>query len=292
MDTLVLRNEAQDGTILEAIFAPERGMNLLSFKKGNTEFLDQTTAHQFKKTRSGLGALIGPHYGNRHPGILPKLSETTPWWSHIDKLTAHGHHDPFHMGVSRYAPWEGAHVDANHLTARMTGKQQWQGQSLSRIEGQNFTLDFHASLTNKGLEIHYSVVSDSDSLIGLDYHFRLPGGVGTVTSDVQDYYLHNKEPVTIPNSWKYDSNRYLCFDLEQPADFTFYPFRNPLEGHILLDTAEYRMAIDYSCQSQENSWQLVHPADAHFVCIRPLSAKLPYRPSLTVSSLIIRLTPG
>ena len=37
MKTIVLKNQTEDGIPLEATFAPERGMNLVSYKRGDCE---------------------------------------------------------------------------------------------------------------------------------------------------------------------------------------------------------------------------------------------------------------
>jgi galactose mutarotase-like enzyme len=133
------------------------------------------------------------------------------------------------------------------------------------------------------------VVSDFDSIVGLHYYYALPQGTGTVTSDVQKTYCDGKELKPIPADWPYDSQHQLRWDLDQPADYTFYPFFDPLNAKILLDAGTYKLQVSYSSICQENSWQLYHPKGASFVCIEPLSAQLPRRPNLTVSSINVLL---
>ena len=62
MQYIVLKNSTENNIPLEATFAPLQGMNLLSFKKGDVEALDQTTKGLFIERYAGLGALIGPHF--------------------------------------------------------------------------------------------------------------------------------------------------------------------------------------------------------------------------------------
>ncbi len=270
MEKIVLHNQTSDGSALEATFSVTEGLNLVSFKKGDIEFIEQSQ-----------GALIGPHYGNRINGIIPSFPD-------IPNTTNQS--DPFFQGIGRYAPWQVENTE-NTIKASLNGKQEWMGQPLAKLEGQVFTLSFKANLTSSGLKIIYSVVSESDSVVGLDYHFRLPEGRGTVISDVKDYYLENKEPKTVPSSWTYDANRNLSLDLDRNCNYTFYPFRNPLEGRIWLRTSEYDLQMNYRCPCQENSWQVVHHKGTNSVSLGPISAKLPYRPVLTVSSLEVDLFP-
>ena len=86
-----------------------------------------------------------------------------------------------------------------------------------------------------------------------------------------------------------DDQNYLRLPLEEAADWTFFPYPNPCEGKILLETEEYCLTTQYQCASQESSWQLFHPEGASFVCIEPISAKDPRHPNLTVSSIRIHL---
>jgi galactose mutarotase-like enzyme len=133
------------------------------------------------------------------------------------------------------------------------------------------------------------VVSDTDSVVGIHYYFHLPTGHGKVISQIKKHYMADKVRKEIPSDWNIDSQQKLTFDLSQPADYTFYPFPNPLEGKIELDAETYHLEVSYKCKSQENSWQLYHPAGASFVCIEPLSAQDPRHPNLTVSSIQIHL---
>lgn len=282
MDLIVLKNLTTDRAPLEAIFDPDRGMNLLSYKRGAIEVIDPETRALFEERYAGLGALIGPHFYHRH--VIPPVKDES-LFPHIARVKAHGVQEPFSHGIARYAPWK-AQATATQVTARLTGKDTWNGVTLSELEGQNFTMQFDAELTPVGLRIALSVVSDADSVVGLHYYYHLPEGKGTVTSHVQNRWIEKGE--LKPYS-SLDSQHLLKLDLNRAYDCTFYPFPDPLKGEIVLDAIRYQLVTTYSCQAQENSWQLYHPDSASFVCIEPLSSQDPKHPNLTASSLNIHL---
>ncbi|MCE5316346.1 MAG: hypothetical protein LLG04_03155 [Parachlamydia sp.] len=280
MEPIVLKNES-----LQAIFDPDRGMNLLSYKRGAIEVIDPLTHSLFEERYAGLGALIGPHFHHRH--VIPPVKDEA-LFPHIARVKAQGIQEPFSHGIARYAPWK-AEATATKVTARLTGKDTWNGVALSALEGQNFTMEMTAELTPAGLEIALSVVSDADSLVGIHYYYHLPEGRGSVTSAVHSHYLENGERKPLPEKWQLDPQHQLTLDLNEAYDVTFHPFPNHLEGKIVLDAIRYRLVTRYTCQSQENSWQLYHPAGASFVCIEPISSQDPHHPNLTVSGIQIKL---
>lgn len=280
MEPIVLKNES-----LQAIFDPDRGMNLLSYKRGDIEVIDPSTRALFEERYAGLGALIGPHFHHRH--VIPPVKDEA-LFPHIARVKAKGIQEPFSHGIARYAPWK-AEATTTKVTARLTGKDTWNGVALSALEGQNFTMEMTAELTPAVLEIALSVVSDADSLVGIHYYYHLPEGRGSISSTVQRHYLENGERKPLPEKWQLDSQHHLTLDLKEAYDVTFHPFPNLLEGQIVLDAIRYRLVTHYSCQSQENSWQLYHPAGASFVCIEPISSQDPHHPNLTVSSIKIQL---
>lgn len=286
-NAIILKNEASPEQRLEAIFLPERGMNLISFKKGGVEIIDQSTWSLFEDRFSGLGALIGPHFHRRNPATLPKIADES-LFPHIARVKARGTADPFSHGIARYAPWKTS-ATSSSIRASLSGKDEWNGVPLSALEGQNFKMNFNASLTSSALEIELDVVSDADSVVGIHYYLRLPKNAGKVISTVQPNYIGPQGRQALPSTWNIDSQHVLTFDLSLEADFTFYPFPNPREGTIRLETEEYQLEMSYTCPSQENCWQLYHPRDASFVCIEPLSAQDPRHPNLTVSSIRIAL---
>lgn len=273
---------------LEATFLPDSGMNMASYKLGDIEVIDQSTRNLFEERFAGLGALIGPHFHRRKKETLPKIKDES-LFPHIARVKAKGVDDPFSHGIGRYAPWK-AESDVSKIKAELSGKDVWNGVPVSALEGQNFKMVYAAELLPTGLQIDISVVSDADSLVGLHYYYYLPQGQGTVYSRVQDCILDNGETRPIPRDWKYDADqKHLQLSLDRAYDNTFYPFPDTLEAQIMLDAGSYRLFVSYTCASQENAWQLYHPAGASFVCIEPLSAQDPRHPNLTVSSLRVHL---
>lgn len=285
--SVVLKNQTAQGELLQAIFEPERGMNMVSFKKGNVEVIDPSTSNLFEERYAGLGAMIGPHFHHRKKEIIPSIKDES-LFPHIARIKAKGIQEPFSHGIGRYAPWKYENTESS-IRAKLTGKDQWQGVNLSELEGQNFTMTYEARLYPTGLEIDLSVVSDTDSCVGIHYYYSLPQKKGSVKAQVQNQLLKDGKQQPIPKEWNYNSQNELTFDLNEEADFTFRPFPNVLQGSILLDAIDYRLKTQYRCHNEENSWQLYHPKQSSFVCIEPVSAADPRHPNLTVSSLKIHL---
>lgn len=287
-DAVILTNQTEKGEQLQATFLPEKGMNLMSFKLGDLEVIDQSTFPLFEERFAGLGAFIGPHFHRRRPESLPRIADES-LFPHIARVKAKGIADPFSHGIGRYAPWKFT-ATANTINASLSGKDTWNDVPLSALEGQNFKMNFKAELTASGLVLNLDVVSDTDSLVGIHYYYHLPGGKGTITSAVQPSYIDQGIRKPLPESLDVTSQHVLTFDLQEEADYTFFPYPNVREGKILLKTATHRLITTYSCQSQENSWQLYHPKGASFVCIEPVSAQDPRHPNLSVSAIQIALS--
>ncbi len=287
MQPIVIENRTADGKILQATFLPEKGMNLISFKKDDLEVIDQSTRNLFEERYAGLGALIGPHFHRRPPEIVPQIKEEN-LFPHIARVKAKGIKDPFSHGIARYAPWK-AEATIGSVKALLSGKDTWHGISLSTLEGQNFNMRLEASLREDGLFLDLSIVSDTASLVGIHYYYHLPEGKGRVISEVRKEVGIQGKLQPLPADWHIDPQHRLLFDLDQEADFTFRPYPNPLKGNILLETEAYCLRTRYECISEENCWQLYHPKDSSFVCMEPISAQDPHHPNLTVSSLRIHL---
>lgn len=286
-NTIVLKEKSIDGEPLEASFLPDKGMNMISFKKGNIEVIDQSTRSLFEERFAGLGALIGPHFHRRKTEILPPIKDES-LFPHIARIRAKGIEDPFSHGIARYAPWQ-AQATQTKVNAVLSGKDKWNEVLLSDLEGQNFKMTYTAELAPNGLHINMSVVSDKDSLVGIHYYYNLPEGKGTIRSRIQNRIIENGEVKKVPSEWSLDEHQMLVLPLDNSIDCTFYPYPNPLEGDILLHAGSYKLRTLYSCASQENCWQLYHPAGASFVCIEPISSQDPRHPNLTVSSISIQL---
>lgn len=284
MDFVVIKNTRTDGKELVATFLPSCGMNMVSFKVGDIELIDQTTKDQFDERFAGLGALIGPHFHRRRKESVPKVKDES-LFPHIARVKAKGVFDPFSHGIARYAPWKASATETK-ITATLTGKDEWHGVLLSELEGQSFTMQFTAEMLTTGLHISYSVVSATDSVLGLHYYWRLPHGKGQVTSQVQQEVIVNGVREQMPKEFEIDENQHIYFNAEaQEADHTFFPLPDPCKGIITLNTDEYTLKTTFVSPSQECSWQLYHPKGASFVCMEPISAQDPRHPNLSVSSL-------
>lgn len=288
MSPIVLKNQAPDGQLLQATFLPEKGMNMISYKKGGIEIIDQSTKDLFVDHFAGLGALIGPHFYRRNPATLPSIKDES-LFPHIARVDPLKNRDPFSHGIGRYAPWKVQIATETKLKGVLSGKDEWNGVPLAALEGQNFKMGFEAELSLNGLKIELSVVSDADSIVGIHYYYHLPNGSGKVMSDVKNKYYDGLALKDIPETWQYDSQHILTYDLANPADYAFHPFFNPRKGQILLDAGVYRLRTTYDCSCEENSWQLYHPKDASYVCIEPVSSQNPRRANLSVSSISILL---
>jgi len=286
MDKITLKNRTADGISLEAVFLPEKGMNMISYKRGEIEVIDQSTFPLFEERFAGMGALIGPHFHRRKTEILPIIADES-LFPHIARVKAGGVQEPFSHGIGRYAPWK-TESSETHIEAQLSGDDLWQGIKLSALEGQNFKMHFRCDLTPTGLKIDYSVVSEADSVVGLHYYYALPTKIGTVHSRLQNKMLENGSKVPLP--WAINDQNEVVIPLNgNNIDSTLYSFPNLREGKMTLDAALYRLEKRLYCQSAENSWQLYHPKNAPFVCIEPISSQDPRHPNLTVSSIKVEI---
>ncbi len=284
-----LSNKTPLGESLQAVFLPDKGMALVSFRLDDLEILDQSTRPEFEERRAGLGPLIGPHFYRRNPAILPPLPNKERF-PHIAILEKKGIQDPFPHGIGRFAPWKTKSTDT-FISAYLAGKDTWNDVPLSQLEGMSFNMRMDAKLDPDGLKISLSCVSEKDSIAGIHYYYALEGGKGTVTSQVQKKYYALLEQKTIPPDWNQTDDHTLSFNLENDADFTFHPYPDPLSAKIILETGKHQLITTYTSPSQENGWQLYHPKGASFVCIEPVTAQNPRRANLTVSSIQIHLQP-
>lgn len=288
METIILRNKTADQIPLEAVFLPGMGMNMISFKKGDVEVIDQSTKPLFEERYAGLGALIGPHFHRRRAACLPKIKDES-LFPHIARVKSKGISDPFSHGIARYAPWQ-AKATEHTVEAVLSGKEEWNGVPISELEGQDFKMNFSASLLPSGLMLELSVVSSSDSVVGIHYYYHLPDGKGRVISQVDRKFLDNGQKKSLPAHWPLSSRQEINLDLDEGFDCTFYPYPEFCKGSITLETSRYTLRTDYQASCQENGWQLYHPQGASYVCIEPVSAQDPRHPNLSVSSLKINLS--
>lgn len=283
-DYITLQSISLSGKPLKAIFHPSNGMDLVSYQLGEIEVIEQNVPPFQHST------LIGPHFLNRKKELLEGLKKDSQLNDFMKKREEEGFSDPFQHGVSRYVAWKVESFNENKIKAALTGKELWHETPLAAIEGQQFKLFFQAELTPEGLHIKLSSIGESDTVIGIDYHYALPDSQGTVFSDIASKYYENGVLKEVPKNWFQENRNDFHFELKQAADYAFFPSKNPLKGSILLKTANYQLQTDYQSVNQENCWQLYKPRDASYVCIRPLSAQNPWRPNLTVSSIDILLS--
>ncbi|MEC7840262.1 MAG: hypothetical protein VX777_09520 [Chlamydiota bacterium] len=285
MKKVTLRNTSEDGKNLTVTYLPEMGMNMISYKKDDLDVIDQSTQHLFDERFAGLGALIGPHFHRRLPQILPKI-ENPKAFPHIPK---NSEVDPFSHGLGRYAPWQ-FECDETSIRATLKGDDSWNDIPIKELEGQNFTMTYHAKLSPKGLSIEMSVVSESDSIVGIHYYYHLPKGEGVITTKVKEKYIDKNEIKNIPSDLGFDKDtNTLSCSLNRDLDYTFHPYPDPTVGEIILDAVDYKLKTQFIAPSEECSFQLWHPKGASFVCIEPNTAQDPRHPNLSVSSIKINL---
>lgn len=291
-ELIILKNSTEQGIPLEATFAPLKGMNLLSFKKGSLETLDQSTKGLFLERSAGLGALIGPHFHHRKPEIIPPLPDLS-LFPHLAKSKAQEIVEPFSHGIARYVPWKYAHSETQ-LHATLSGKDHYRGIPIKDLEGQDFEMRLDAKLVHDGLCLHLSIQSEIPSVVGFHYYYHyLPESY--VQAFVHPHYRGEKGWEPLPCSW-YDSLKHkLHFDLSQNADFGFKPLAQPDHPYHLISvknpSSPHVLHVEYTASyEEETSWQLYHPQGASFVCIEPLSALNPRNPILNISNLQLKIS--
>ncbi|MDF2550062.1 MAG: hypothetical protein K0S07_1129 [Chlamydiales bacterium] len=285
MKTVELKKRVSDGSLIQASFAIDQGMNLLSYKKGDREVIAQSTKGLFLERFAGLGALIGPHFHHRSADAIPAVLQEERF-PHIAKVRQKGGIEPFSHGIARYAPWRLLSNSEAELQAEICGSDSWQGSLLKELEGQDFQMQMTASLQGDGLHLKLSVKSERASIVGIHYYFDLPSG-GQVLSEVQEKITYQGAYQDIPASFNRQSSGKIALNAQEVFDHGFRPLQEK-GGSIALDTPNFRLLIDYRAE-KEHSWQLFHPKDASFICIEPLSANSPRQAILTESSIEIAL---
>lgn len=285
-----LRSRDNKGLIYEAVFVPEKGMNLIHFTKGSREVIDQNTKSLFEARFAGLGAIIGPHFHHRNPQIIPKIPDASRF-PHIANLSP-GTKDPFSHGIGRYAEWTILEQSEARLKAFLKGQTMLNGYLLKDLEGQDFTMTYTADLGADGLKIVLSVESETGSVVGLHTYYGLVDHKGIVEASVQKNYRLVSEILPAPENWNWIDENTVRFTIDDlfEIDAGFFPYPDVLTGDILLKTESHHLRVRYHSNNQENSWQLWHPKGASFVCIEPLSAKDPRKPHLTTSQIQILIS--
>ncbi|GAB5412154.1 MAG: hypothetical protein ChlgKO_12680 [Chlamydiales bacterium] len=245
----------------KAKFAPECGMNLLSFSRDGVEIIDQNTKELFEQRFAGLGALIGPHFHHRQAFEIPTDFDVAPF-PHIQRIKTA---EPFSHGIARYVPWAYDSC-STQIKAVLKSSDEVAGIPLRKLEGFDFEMHLEATMMPWGLLFHYSVESEKPSVIGFHTYYALDDAPAVVITD-------DKKEISINGAF----------------DTNFHPKDPLVENRILLNTKNYSLHLFYECPSQENSWQLFHPEGASYVCIEPLSAKNPRKPVNCTSQLEVKL---
>lgn len=287
MKKLVLTSRALDGDPLVATFLPDQGMNLISYRKGSIEAIEQSTKDLFADRYAGLGALIGPHFYQQAEDLIPLIPNES-FFPHIARVRARGTKDPFAHGLGRYVPWRVLSTPAS-FSAHISGDDQINGIPYSALEGTPFKMSFEGILTPHGLRLTLQVECERPSVVGFHYYYALTNGEGIVKALVQDQYNDLGTWKPIPLHWLQDKNK-LYFDLNEPADFGFRPITKDFSSQIRLETKSHTLLVSYEGINDENAWQLYHPKDAPFACIEPVSAKNPRGATLHSSAISIQIS--
>jgi len=285
VETVTLSNYDAENRPLKATFAPELGMNLVSYKRGELEVIDQTTMEEFERRFAGLGPLIGPHFHTHTTYKLPSSIDTS-LFPHIEIVQEEHKPDPFSHGISRYAPWKYVH-SGTQIKGELHGNDVWNGVKLSELEGQDFSLIFEARLLSSGLFIKYAVTSEKPSMIGLHYYYALVNNTGVVRAHVQDQYNDQGKIVKgIPKEWTTGKSSQLQYHLNQDTDFGFLPIEDEHEYKVILETEGYAIHTHFlSPNPKELQFQVYHPNNASFCCVEPMTAREPRKPKLNHSTL-------
>ena len=287
---ITLTNTSDSGELLEATFAPEKGMNLVSFKRGELEAIDQCTTSLFQERCAGLGALIGPHFHHRKDEDIPKNFDCS-LFPHIEALKAKGQKEFFSHGIARYVPWRFDHSETQ-IHAKLDGKDLYQGVPVKDLEGQQFEMLFHASLVHDGLLIQLTIHSEKPSVIGFHYYYR-SSEQSVVQAYVQDQYRDQNEWKQLEDEIFEKQRHKLTFPSSKTSDFGFKPFQHDNHPYhlISLKNPDSILHVEYtSSNEKETSWQLYHPEGATYTCIEPLSAVNPRKPLLKTSNLQMKIS--
>lgn len=280
----VLRNIAPDGELLEAVYLPEKGMNLVSYRKGNLQVIAQETSVLFKERCAGLGALIGPHF---HEQSNPPTHYNSSLFPHIGKIKSQGRKDPFSHGIARYVPWKYVKSETQ-IQAELRGTDLYKDTPLIAFEGQDFHMKYEARLLSEGLFISFSITSEHPSVIGLHYYYTC-SGKGYIQGEVESKYRYQNSWQMLPIEWTDTRPTHLHFNLPQKADFGFVPkhkTETEHDYHLNFITDTYALHFEFNANSEtEVSYQIFHPQKASYVCIEPLSARFPPKPRLTQSKI-------
>lgn len=281
MNSIILKNKD-----VQAVFAPEKGMNLMRLQVDGIDLIDQNTIHLFEERFAGLGSLIGPHFHHRLPNQIPEVPSES-LFPHIAKLKAKGVTEPFSHGIARYAPWK-VQSSKSKIEANLSGKDTWNGVPLSTLEGFSFEMKLIASLLPKGVFLDLCIESEHPSIVGLHYYYTLPAGKATIRAAIEEKYRTSDGWESIPSRFL-DSQGNLSFDATQEIDLGFMPKKTGKNFEIFYENTKCILKVSFRSEETEGSFQLYRPKDASYICIEPLSAKNPKGPSSNKSRLQVSI---
>lgn len=271
MKTITLRHVSEDPNIYyQATFAPDNGLNLLSFKKGNIELIDQSTKDLFDSRLSGLGPIIGPHFHHRKEQDIPFIPDPS-MFPQIQLEPKPGQKEIFSHGIARYVPWN---IDATDttLTAHISGMDTYRNMTLAALEGFDFQMDFKAHLSSHGLNIDFKVQStDHPCICGLHYYYKIFDPNSHLELVCKNQYHDKQSWKSIPDRWE-KKNGITHLPLYEEYDYVFSPELIEEKATITLVGRKHRLEIAYEPVHSEHSFQIYHPAKSSFVCLEPVSA--------------------
>ncbi len=284
-----ISNHTENGKKVEACFAPDEGMNLLSLKIKGKEVLDLSTKEMFSLRSAGLGALIGPHFHHRSSPYIP-IKRDLSFFKHIKKLPE-TQKELFSHGIARYVPWK-YQADGTQIIATLKGSDLFHDCPIKELEGFDFEMHFEARAIHDGLLIDYRIQSQTPSVIGFHYYYKASKNA-FLTSLVKPSYRSNKGINQIPQEiYKMDQKK-LYLKIENEIDWGFFPIldENTTGNLIILDNEDYHLHIEYaSSNDNDSSFQVYHPKESSFVCIEPLSSLNPREPTSLFSHIQLKIS--
>ncbi|MEX0961692.1 MAG: hypothetical protein WDZ28_02410 [Simkaniaceae bacterium] len=285
MKLIEIENWTEKNERLSAVFTPDKGMNMISFKKGSVQVIDQKTKPLFEERAAGLGALIGPHFHHRKPFEINTCFDERIF-PHIQGLRKKKILEPFSHGIARYVPWRYDH-SSTQIEAKLSSTDLYHNTLISILEGFEFEMRLIVRMLPTGLYFRYDITSEKPSCIGFHTYYHLPKEGGSITSEVSGTYRDQSTLKPLKNDWV--QNDQLYFTLPQKADFGFYPM-DPIDSNrILYKNRDFSLHLFYECSSCDHSFQIYHPDGAGFVCIEPLSSKNPQKPERCDNRLELKL---
>lgn len=200
---------------------------------------------------------------------------------------------PFFLGPrlgspSARAPWDVEDQDGK-LVAFLSSEKTWKGKTLEDHEGQKFKLQSQAWLEEEVLHVHHSVVSETDSLVGNQFHLSVPDGEAHLLVDSRDHIRTAEGLSPLPEDWERESSGRSVIPLKKSFECGIRPRFSPIGGSIQLITKEYKAEVQFRSSNEESSWFISYKRENPYVSIGAVSSQDPWKPNLTVSSIALSL---